>query len=133
MNLDLVNGVVQGYRTATSCEEKKEAYLVLCNSTIRVCDPLTRFKEETSSKRFKFWDKYIEMVLLLLKFIRAEREGDWELRLKATTEMIPHFFALDQLNYSRWLAVYIMDMRHLHETAPGVYNELVTGNLTVSR
>ena len=72
------------------------------------------------------------MVLLLLKFIRAEREGNWELHLKATTEMIPHFFAMDRLNYSRW-PVYIMDMRHLHETAPGVHNEFVTGNHTVSR
>ena len=73
------------------------------------------------------------MVLLLLKFIRAEREDDWELHLKATTEMIPPFFAMDRLNYSRWLPVYIMDMRHLHETAPGVQNEFVTGNHTVSR
>ena len=73
------------------------------------------------------------MVLLLLKFIRAEREDDWELHLNATTEMIPPFFAMDRLNYSRWLPMYIMDMRHLHETAPGVHNEFVTGNHTVSR
>ena len=44
LNLDLVNSVVGRYRTATSFEEKKEAYLILCNSTKRVCDPLTRLK-----------------------------------------------------------------------------------------
>ena len=53
------------------------------------------------------------MILLLLEFIRAEREGDWELHLKVTTKMIPYFFAMDRLNYSRWLPVYIMDMRKI--------------------
>ena len=109
--LNLVDSVVERYRTATTAEEKKEAYLLLCNTATRVEDLLTRFKQETSSKLFKFWDKYIEMILLLLEFIRAEREGDRELHLKVTTKMIPYFFAMDHLNYSRWLPVYIMDMR----------------------
>ena len=77
---------------------------------------MTRFKQETSSKLFKLWDKYIEMILLLLEFIRAEQEGDWELHLKVTTKMIPYFFAMDRMNYSRWLPVYIMDMRNLQES-----------------
>ena len=122
LNLDLVNSVVERYR----------AYHVLCNSTKRVGNLLTRFKQEMSSKLFKFWDKYIEMVLLLLKFIRAEREGDWEQHLKVT-KMIPYFFAMDRLNYSRWLPVYTMDMHHLQKTALDVYNEFVRGNHTVSR
>ena len=90
--LNLVDAVIERYRTATTAEEKKEAYLLLCNTATRVEDLLTRFKQETSSKLFKFWDKYIEMILLLLEFIRAEREGDWELHLKVTTRMIPYFF-----------------------------------------
>ena len=31
------------------------------------------------------------------------------------------FFAMDHLNYSRWLPVYIMDMCHLQEKALNVY------------
>ena len=73
------------------------------------------------------------MILLLLEFIRAEREGDWELHLKVTTKMIPYFFAMDRVNYSRWLPVYIMDMRNLQEKALDVYNEFLRGNHTVSR
>ena len=131
--LNLVDSVIERYRTATTAEEKKEAYLLLCNTANRVEDLLTRFKQETSSKLFKFWDKYIEMILLLLEFIRAEREGDWELHLKVTTKMIPYFFAMDRMNYSRWLPVYIMDMRNLQEKALDVYNEFLRGNHTVSR
>ena len=70
--LNLVDSVIERYRTATTAEEKKEAYLLLCNTANRVEDLLMRFKQETSSKLFKFWDKYIEMILLLLEFIRAE-------------------------------------------------------------
>ena len=33
LNLDLVNSVMERYRAATLSEEKKEAYLVLCNSS----------------------------------------------------------------------------------------------------
>ena len=40
---------------------------------------------------------------------------------------------MDHLNYSRWLPVYIMDMRHLQEKALNVYNEFLRGNHTVSR
>ena len=80
-----------------------------------------------------FWDKYIEMILLLLEFIRAEREGDWELHPKVTIKMIPYFFAMDRWNKSRWLPVYIVDMRSLQEKALDVYNEFLRGNHTVSR
>ena len=89
--LNLVDSVIDRYRTAVTAEEKKEAYLLLCNIATRVEDLLTRFKQETSSNLFKFWDEYIEMILLLLQFIRAEREGDWELHLKVTAKTIPYF------------------------------------------
>ena len=77
--LNLVNSVIKCYRTATTAEEKKEAYLLLCNTANPVEDLLTWFIQISSSKLFKFRDKYIEMILLLLEFTRAEREGDWEL------------------------------------------------------
>ena len=115
--LNPVDSVIERYRTATTAEKKKKAYLLLSNTATRVEDLLMRLKQETSSKLFKFWDKYIEMILLLLEFIRAERDGDWELHLKVTTNMIPYFLAMDRLNYSRWLPVYIMDVTNLQEKA----------------
>ena len=36
--LNLVDSVVERYRTATTAEEKKEAYLLLCNTATRVED-----------------------------------------------------------------------------------------------
>ena len=65
--LNLANSVIERYRTATRAEEKKEVYLLLCNTATHAEDLLPRLKQESSSKLFK----YIEMILLLLEFIRA--------------------------------------------------------------
>ena len=44
--LNLVNSVIERYRTATTAEEKKEVYLLLCNTATRVEGLLTWFKQE---------------------------------------------------------------------------------------
>ena len=115
--LNLANSVIERYRTATRAEEKKKAYLLLCKTVTHAEDLLPRFKQESSSKLFKFQDKYIKMILLLLEFIPAEREGDWELHLKVTTKMIPYFFAMDRFNYTPdgCQCIIIMDIRHLQK------------------
>ena len=82
---------------------------------------------------FAFWDSYIEIVELLLTFIRTEREGNWSLHLAATMEMTPHFFSMDRVNYSRWLPVYLADMDQLAVTAPEVHKEFSQGSHVVNR
>lgn len=64
-----------------------------------------RFIQQASqqSKLFQFWNMYIDIVLLLLRFIRAEREGLWNLHLNAVAEMLPYFFSMDRINYSRYV------------------------------
>jgi len=85
------------------------------------------------SKTFEFWDHYTNMVKILLRFIRAERDGDWTLHLASMTEMLPYFFAFDRMNYARWGSVYLADMQLLPESAPAVHEEFKKGNFTVSR
>ena len=41
------------------------------------------------SDNFKFWLEYCEMVDLLLNFLAAERDSDWELHLETFQEMLP--------------------------------------------
>lgn len=45
---------------------------------------------------FAFWSSYLEMVQLLMLFIRATREGNWELHLSTVRSMLPWFFACDK-------------------------------------
>ena len=93
------------------------------------------FKEKTraASKTFSFWEQYIEMVDILLQFIKAERSGNWDLYLSALAEMTPHFFAMDRPKYALWLPVYIADMNMLESGHPKVHEEFLSGNFSVSR
>ena len=78
-------------------------------------DKFNTFKEESKEKSqpFAFWIDYIDIVQMLLQFLRAERCGDWLLHLSTTAAMTPYFFAFDRPNYSRWLPVYLADMNSL--------------------
>lgn len=46
--------------------------------------------------------------------------------------MVPHFFAMDQINYARCLPVYLSDMNMLETSHPEVYKEFLNGNYSVS-
>ena len=67
---------------------------------------------------FSFWSKYIEMVQLLLLFIRATRMTDWPLHLSSLKSMIPWFFATDRINYFRYASSYWLEMTCLDKTNP---------------
>lgn len=81
----------------------------------------------------EFWNSYIEMVELLLHFIRATREGDWVLHLACVRDMLPWFFAYDHTNYARYGTVYWEEMMSLQQTHPAAYNMLESGDFGVQR
>eukprot|EP00794_Sanderia_malayensis_P020731 gene20733-22764_t len=64
----------------------------------------------------QFWMTYIDLVAILLNFIRASREGDWALHLTSIGETIPWCFAYDRTNYARYLPWYFRNMRSLSTT-----------------
>ena len=53
------------------------------------------------------------MVTSLLQFVKVERTGNWKLHLSSIVAMLPHFFAMDRQNYTRYLPVYLTDMQQL--------------------
>jgi len=93
------------------------------------------FKAEgdLKSNLFAFWNSYISRVKILLDFIRSERTGNWLAHLSATAAMLPYFFAMDRPNYSKWIPIYLTDMRKLPDTHPKVHEEFMNGNHSVSR
>ena len=56
---------------------------------------------------------------LLMKFIRATRESDWNLHLSSLRSMLPFFFAANRVNYSRYATAYWLEMITLDKTHPG--------------
>lgn len=55
-----------------------------------------------SNPTYKYWSSYLDMVQLLLIFIRATRVSDWDLHLATIQEMLPWFFAYNRTNYCRY-------------------------------
>jgi hypothetical protein len=50
---------------------------------------------------FKHWRQYMEMISILMGFMRAEREGNWLLHLELFSKMLPWFAIYYHVNYSR--------------------------------
>lgn len=54
--------------------------------------------------------------MMVLIFVRAHRTINFDLYVEALEELIPWFFALDHINYARWLPIHIRDMRSVPGT-----------------
>ena len=62
---------------------------------------------------FFFWDLVLRFEVLILIFVRAQRERNFPLYVEVLEELTPLFFALDHINYSRWMPIHIRDMKSL--------------------
>ena len=109
--------------------------LNMCKEIEVFKDPFMRFCEESEvkSKTFQFWNEYTKMVGTLLRYIRAERVGNWDLHLASVVEMIPYMFAYDHTNYAILMSVYLCDMQLLPSSAPSVQMEFEAGSHSVNR
>lgn len=65
------------------------------------------------SPTFKFWDTIVNLEKLILIFVRAHREGNFDLYVETLEELVGFFFALDHYNYARWIPIHIRDMKSL--------------------
>ncbi|CAB3998852.1 Hypothetical predicted protein [Paramuricea clavata] len=86
-----------------------------------------------ASVHFDYWLKTLSLELLLLRYIRSLREGNFQLYMDSLTQIMPWMFALDHTHYSRWLSVHIRDMTTLAEKHPDVFAEFKLGNFVVHK
>ena len=70
-------------------------------------------------------------VRTLLRLLRTERDGLFELHLIAVCETIPWCRAADKGNYVRYLPEYLNDMVTLQEKQPKFYQYLRDGGFVV--
>ena len=89
--------------------------LVTLLSTDRFRESMSRFVTDKchAHVNFTFWWQYIEMVVVLLLFTRAQRDDIWELHLYSFKCMLPFFVYYDHTNYARWGPVYLAKMHQL--------------------
>ena len=78
-------------------------------------------KSRENAPTYLFWRQYMELVLLLLRFTRAFRSGNWELYLTSIAEMIPWFALYDHTHYTSWATVFLADAKQLPTRVPEVF------------
>ena len=81
------------------------------------------------------WMQYLQQVALMLRFIRAEREGNWILHLDSVVFMLPYFHAAGHILYAKSAHLYAQDMCTLETLLPASVYENFTakGFFTVRR
>ena len=89
-------------------------------------------KAINSSPTVLYWFQALELETLLFKFIASLRSGDFPLFVKSLESMLPWMFALDHTHYSRWLPVFLEDLKKLDKNE-AIYQNFLQGFFAVSR
>ncbi len=90
-------------------------------------------KKEAQSQLFNFLWIYMKMVLLIYTFIRASRDGFWELHLSSLDALCKYYFSYDKQRYARMVPLYITEMANLQDTDPDIHQEFMDGNFAVNK
>jgi len=77
--------------------------------------------------QFSFWSQVLELKVLVLEIVRSIREGNFKSYVESVTALMPWMFALDHVNYARWLSVHVRDMATLQTSHPSVYQKFTSG------
>ena len=65
--------------------------------------------------------------------VRNVRETNFDLLLRCLQDIIPWLFAMDLVHYSRWVSVFIHDLRRLPDTHPDVFQRFQEGQFTINK
>ena len=90
---------------------QREAFLSCIGSEHEETAEAWRLQMIAKSPTFMFWDLILRYETLILIFVRAHRERNFHLYVNVLEEVALLFFALDHVNYARWLPVHIRDMK----------------------
>ena len=90
-------------------------------------------KRIAESPLFQYWSLTLKLQLILLMFLRAQRDGNFVLYVESLDKLAPWFFAFDQINYARWLPVNILDLNMLAHVHPGLHQEFQAGNFVIHK
>ena len=92
---------------------------------------MAEFDTACTSPTPKLWLMYMDMVMILKRYIHAERAGMWEEHLAEVENMLPYLVAAGHYKYVSCLPHYLEAMRGLHTLAPNIAKAFKDGHVTV--
>lgn len=90
-------------------------------------------KRDENSPQFQFWNLVLSMELTIFTLVHSFREANVTLYCQALSELIPYFFANNNLNYARWLPIHLRDMIFLKQRHPQLAQEFKDGHFVVHK
>ena len=99
-------------------KSQNDEYFKIHNSLVEVLNS-SEFLNQLSAfcSSFTYQAKYLynfmKVFEILILFIRASRQNDWNLHLASLNDFCKYFFAYDQLNYARMTPLYLANMTKL--------------------
>ena len=88
-------------------EDVSESYSREMNEIFdRYCTFTQDTEKGSYGKTAKFWIQYVYLIHLYHNFTRSVRTGDLDLYISCLPEITNIFFAMNHLNYARWLVKY---------------------------
>ncbi|KAF3833276.1 hypothetical protein F7725_026941 [Dissostichus mawsoni] len=97
---------------------------VIMDGHFQKADDLMRALDQiaSQSRTATLWvEVLVKPVLLMMSYIRAEREGDWLLHLTTFRKMLPYYFAAGHVNYARYGLYYLRSMEKLPPHVQGYF------------
>ena len=80
-----------------------------------------------------FWQSYLNMVQILLDFVKSIRLPDWNLYLQSTERMLIWIHAYDKINYARHFSYYWYSQQKIQNKFPVIYQQFQQGNFSTRR
>ncbi len=68
------------------------------------------------SSTFQFWDLVMEFEIMVLTFVYAHKTRNFSVYVESLDSIVQWFFALDHINYARWIPIHIRDMQNLPDS-----------------
>ena len=115
------------------CAEFKAMKLAYDNSETNLDFEMWMDERATTSAMFHYWKIIFDFQLLILHFIRSERERNFDLYVHVLKASMKYIFALNHYNYARWLSIHVDDLMKLECTCPEIYEEFCCGNFVIRK
>ena len=90
-------------------------------------------KSLMQSRTAQHWLLYMDMMDILLKFLKAERTGQWELHFESMYDMLPYLAASDHNMHAKSVYIFLRNMAQLQQHHPRVYVNIFQGYHVVRR
>ena len=81
------------------------------------------------STNFEYWYTVLELQSILLTFVRSIRIYDFQMFIASVENIVPWMFSLDHVHYSRWMPIFIQNLKDLKLWHKDIYEHFLNGDL----